>query len=550
MNTINKSMSSTTNTSDVTGLRGTSTGTHAGGAVANGNAIRQTAAITGNMLLAQMKPGTTFSGDIIDVRGSAIRILLGNDKTLDATSAESKNLNIGDHIRFNVNSNNGKTVVIKPLSVNNFNTNVLLKALEAAEVPANDRNIEVVRAMMRNEMSIDKNSLSEMIRKVDGLKTDNPENIVAMERHGIPLTQENVDQFSAYKNYEHRIMAQAESVATDIPELLKNIISTGDEQKATQLAEKLINILGDSTPEAQVITESGEGTVIIKNSNGEEITSNVNQPAQNLSGEDEMFLNKMGMASDGVVYEAGTENVQERPRLTQEQVMTNLNTLKGDALKEFIDSPEFKDFIKDKVEKGFELNVNRLGQNDEEVKENVKRLYEKLDNKTEAILNALENAGQKDSSLGQTATNIRSNMQFMQDLSQMAAYVQLPVKFNESKAHGELYVFNRKKGMQVDKDVVTAFLHLDLDNLGATDIHVALEKKALKTQFSISDEVSMKIVESHIHELKERLEKKGFTTTLTVELEPKEAERNPFDKVLETDKPQISIKRYSFDVRA
>lgn len=537
------------------GLRGTSVGVQQGsaGVVTNGNAARQTAAITGNMLLSQLQPGNTFSGDIIDVRGSAIRILLGNDKMLDAAATDAKNLNIGDHITFNVASNNGKTVVIKPLKVNTFNTNVLLKALEAAEAPANDKNIEVVKAMMKNEMSIDKDSLGEMLKKVESLKTDNPENIVAMERHEIPLTQENLDQFSAYKNYEHRIMAQAETVAAEIPEVLKNMLNTGDEQKVSQLAEKLINILGDNVSDNQIVSESREGTVLLKNiqQTSGEAAIHMQQVSQNISGEDEVYLNKMGLNEAGVIFENTSENiVQEKTPLTHEQVINNLNSLRGEELKEFLDSPDFKDFVKDKVEKAFELNVNKLGQNDEEISETVKKLYKDIDSKTESILNALENARQRDTSLGQTASNIRNNMQFMQDLSQMAAYVQLPVKFSESKAHGELYVFNRKKGMPVDKDILTAFLHLDMDNLGATDIHVILEKKGLKTEFSLGDKLSIEIVEEHLHELKDRLEKKGYTATLTVELEPQNIQSNPFDKVLETDMPQISIKRYSFDVRA
>ena len=141
-------------------------------------------------------------------------------------------------------------------------------------------------------------------------------------------------------------------------------------------------------------------------------------------------------------------------------------------------------------------------------------------------------------------------MKFMQDLNQMAANIQLPVKFNENKAHGDLYVFNRKKGMPVSKDVVTAFLHLDMESLGATDVHVSLEKPALKTDFVLWDDESAKIVERHLFELKERLEKKGFVTSISVECKPDETTSNPFDKMLETDKPQISIKRYSFDVRA
>lgn len=555
MNIIDKSVANTTTASDMKGMRGTSAGTSqsSAGVVTNSNAIRQTAPITGNMLLAQMLPGESFSGDIIDVRGSAIRILLGNDKMLDAAATDAKNLNIGDHITFNVASNNGKTVVIKPLKINTFNTNVLLKALEAAEAPANDKNIEIVKAMMKNEMSIDKDTLGAMLKKVEGLKTDNPENIVAMERHEIPLTQENLEQFTAYKNYEHRIIAQAETVAEEIPEMLKEMANTGDEQQVSRLAEKLINILDDSTPDNGIVSESREGTVLLKNiqTQNSETISQAHQEAQKISEDDENYLNKLGLTEDGVVFENTSESaIQEKANLTKEQVINNLGMLKGDELKEFLDSPEFKDFVKEKVEKAFELNVNKLGQNDEEISETVKKLYKNIDSKTEAILNALENAAQRDTNLGQTTSNIRNNMQFMQDLSQMAAYVQLPIKFNESKAHGELYVFNRKKGMPVDKDVVTAFLHLDMDNLGATDVNVTLEKKGLKTEFSLSDKLSMEIVEEHLHELKERLETKGYIVTLTVELEPEKTQINPFDTALETDMPQISIKRYSFDVRA
>ena len=132
----------------------------------------------------------------------------------------------------------------------------------------------------------------------------------------------------------------------------------------------------------------------------------------------------------------------------------------------------------------------------------------------------------------------------------MAAYIQLPLKLNESKAHGDLYVFNRKNGKPVNKDRVSAFLHLDLEYLGATDVDVRLEGKTLKTQFSLKDKTSIEIVEAHLDELKDRLVKRGFNVTLETSIMDAGKDENPFMNVLETDKPQISIKRYSFDVRA
>lgn len=555
MNSIGKRI---TSSSDIKNIRQASLGSSSGGVTStNTNALRQTAQVTGNMLLAQMQPGETFSGDIIDVRGYAIKILLGNDKTLDASTTDSKNLNIGDHITFNVSSNDGKTVMIKPLKINTYNTNVLLKALEAADVPSTERNVSVVKAMMQNEMSIDKQSLGEMIKKVDTLEAENPQDVVMMERHSIPLTKENVEQFGAYRNCEHRIMAQAQTVAEEIPNLIKEALSLKEgegislsssntnenEKQVVELAKNIINILSDE----QVINES-DAKVIPKMIKSEVINE---QPIIENNGEDETFLDKLNMNDDGVVLTIDTGSTNEpKEKLSLSQVMDKLNTLTGNELKEFIDSTEFKEFIKDKVEKNFELNVNKLGNTEDEVKENVKKLYERLDKKTESFMNLLENSGYKDNNLYQTSSNMRNNMQFMQDLNQMAAYIQLPVKFNESKAHGDLYVFNRKGGKPVNKDSISAFLHLDLEHLGATDIDVLLEGKALKTQFSLKDKSSIDLVEAHLHELEDRLTKRGFSVSVSAIQMPADKNENAFLEVLEKDKPQISIKRYSFDVRA
>ena len=553
MNSIDKRIT-TSSAGDVKSLRGTSSsmGTSGATTLTNGNAIRQTAQITGNMLLAQMQPGSTFSGDIIDVRGYAIKILLGNEKTLDATTADSKNLNIGDHITFNVSSNDGKTVMIKPLKINNFNTNVLLKALEAAEVPSNDRNIKVVKAMMQNEMSIDKQSLSEMIKKVDMLEAEEPQDVVMMERHSIPLSKENVQQFAAYRNCEHRIMAQVDTIQAQIPEIIKDVLQNTNGERAVQLGKEIINLFSeDVSLEANVnkmnISEDGTASVIMKSSNSTEMQKS--DIIIDNSAEDEAFLQKLNMDENGVVLKLDSKT-EPKVKLTQDQVFERLNNLTGNDLKEFLDSPEFKDFIKEKIEKNFQLNVNRLGDTEEEVKQNVKKLYERLDKKTEVLMNLLENTGNKDSMLYQTTSNMRNNMQFMQDLSQMAAYIQLPVRLNESKAHGDLYVFNRKNGKPVNKDSISAFLHLDLEYLGATDVDVLLEGKSLKTQFSLKDKTSIAIVESHLDELKDRLTRRGFSVTVNAMVMPEETNGNTFMNVLETDKPQISIKRYSFDVRA
>ena len=63
----------------------------------------------------------------------------------------------------------------------------------------------------------------------------------------------------------------------------------------------------------------------------------------------------------------------------------------------------------------------------------------------------------------------------------------------------------RKDGM------LTAFLHLDMDNLGALDVSIALqtERNQVTTKFYL-DEDSIALVEGHIDGLAQRLSKKGY----------------------------------------
>ena len=184
--------------------------------------------------------------------------------------------------------------------------------------------------------------------------------------------------------------------------------------------------------------------------------------------------------------------------------------------------------------------------------EKLKEFYEKLVNQSSQIADAANEALQ--SSLNSTnmsmkaVNNIRENVEFMNQMNMMFNYIQLPLKLSNSQAHGDLYVYNKNRGKIVDKDVITAFMHLDMEYLGATDINIRLEKNSLNTTFSIADDLSVQIIDEHLYELKERLEKAGFIVSLSVTRENKEI--TPFEEMLETDKPKISIKRYSFDVRA
>ena len=129
--------------------------------------------------------------------------------------------------------------------------------------------------------------------------------------------------------------------------------------------------------------------------------------------------------------------------------------------------------------------------------------------KADKILETL--AGKEDFALVKSAQTLKANVDFMNQMNQMFQYVQLPLKFSESRANGELYVYGNGKKLSLEDGNVSALLHLDMEHLGTVDIHVEMNpEKQVKTNFYFEDEAMLDFIYEHIDMLNERLEKRGY----------------------------------------
>ena len=526
--------------------------------------------------LANMTKGSIFAGDIIDVRGSAIKILLSGNETVSAKTSNTSSLNIGDYIKFMVKENTGNQILIKALNIDNRNTNPLIGALESANIPVNERNMQMVLEMMRNEMPIDKASIYDMYKNISMFEESKADTIVNIVRHDIPLNSENITQFENYINYEHRINEEINGISKDIPNILKNAISNTNEQVIKDVALKLLadypdvnlstkttasslNLVADDNIDLGLTTDDNSFEINLTNpqneSNVSETSSMLSKEYNSISNVSTTISEELNSLIDKINYNINESDIindashlVNKDEITKETFIKALNSLNKEDLSLLFDTKEFKKYIRESLSKEFNIDVLKLTNDGDALKEKIINLYNALDDKTEKLLDLLKLIPNDSKELSDKVQNLRNNLNFMNDINQMASYVQLPLKFSETNNHGELYVYNKKQGNQVHKDVITAFMHLDMDNLGVTDVDIRLENNNLSTTFSLADDLSVRIVEEHLYELKDRLEKSGFYVSLNVKKE--ETYENPFEKVLSADKPKMSIKRYSFDVRA
>lgn len=205
--------------------------------------------------------------------------------------------------------------------------------------------------------------------------------------------------------------------------------------------------------------------------------------------------------------------------------------------------------IADIFEKKLYLNPAKLSEDKEKIKEGIDKLYEKLDKLSESIKENIQPA--KNGNLTDSASNLRNNMNFMNELNNIESYVQLPIKFSEGRANGDLYVYNKKRGKYSKGDVLTAFLHLDMQYLGATDVNITMEKKNVVTRFTLSDDESMKIVSSHLDELIEKIQKLGYIVKMSTEVVENVGKENtnPLQPITENNEKAVAVKRYTLDIR-
>lgn len=72
-----------------------------------------------------------------------------------------------------------------------------------------------------------------------------------MSQLSIPITNENITQFEAYKNFEHQILAGIEEIAGSLEQSCLDMIKAGDLQQAAAVYKEVTAMLaeGELLPE-------------------------------------------------------------------------------------------------------------------------------------------------------------------------------------------------------------------------------------------------------------------------------------------------------------
>lgn len=506
-----------------------------------------------NAVLGKL-PGQTISGEVLMKEGSDVLLSIGKNQLLQAKLEGNMSVLPGQLLAFQIKNNSGSKVVLTPLFENMGQDPNVSRALAAAGLPENDLTARMVRAMMQEGLSIDKQSLYQMNRLIGANPQADLQTLVQMQRLSLPITPENIAQFEAYKSYQHQLGESLTDIAEAFSQTFQEMTGSGDIEKGIAFYREVLSaVLGKEPGEAEGAAGKEQAGVRTDGSpegarSGEILESTGKTTQQGRLSESEIKELAQQMKQAGMPDRVTSAFLGNR--MSTGELLNEIKRLLGEEglpdrepVFELLEGKGFKQLLKEHMTNQWLLDPDEVG------KENsVEKLYERLNSQMNRLNQALSQASGTNTPLGRAVANVSNNIDFMNQLNHMFTYVQLPLKMQGKNANGELFVYTNKKSLAKKDGSVSALLHLDMENLGSVDVHVSLNNQKVSTKFYLQDDSSLDLIAQNISILNKRLEDRGYS--MNAEFINKDENTNVMDEILQQSKNISALSGYSFDARA
>lgn len=512
-----------------------------------------------NRQIRALVPGQTLRGEVVSREGNNAQIRLLQDVLVDAKVDADIRLELGQNITFQV-KNNGQTLNLSPLFTNMATEGTVLKALDMALLPVNENTVAMTKQLMDAGLPIDKNTLQQIWHESNAFPDAEILDLVNLHRLELPVTEENITQMASYRNLTHQLTAGIAETGESLTNMLQGLVESGDIEQAATIYSEVLELLAFEDAAGETVTgqQQTEGPlpepgvdVTVTPEEAEQMPVQPSATAPEAVPGQKTIIEEPTETAPGngqtIKENPGAEKTQEAPQLQ------NLQKLLKQGL-ETKDIPLLRSILHNSkvAELPAKLLADRWSIKPEDVEspEKVEELYQKLGKQLKGLSNLLEENGQRGSSAYQNVTNLSQNVDFLQQINQTYAYIQLPLHLRQGEHKtGELFVYTNKKNLARKDGQVSALLHLDMEHLGPLDVYVTLKDTKVSTKFYVQNDAILDYLEANMDVLTERLQKRGYDckceTTLRTELQQTAQAMAP---LLKTE-GSVPVAQYAFDVR-
>lgn len=546
-----------------------------------------------------LSPGDIISGKVMDRSNDQVKLLvnlLQGDTEIEAKLSQNIALSMGKNLVFQVKSNaNG--LMLSPLFENMGMEENGKKALSMAGIPENDKSLLLVSSMMKEGISIDKNTISEYYHQAVQYQDADLMDIIDLHRIQLPVNEQNLEQIASYKNMTHQLTGAIDEMAGEIPEALNQMIESGNENEALKVFTELVkeyaskaDLSMESLLESEQenfgrealelnikiednvgVRESISGELDVENNFKGIMEKNLEETFKGMVEKNAEDASSRSFTQE-IKNSAGNEALEESQGVIKEETQHSsegnlglrdlMNSLKelaeewdkgfeqkentSKVLNSLLQKSEGREILQKMFSESLKLKPEETG------REGIKRLFQSMNRQLQNLSQALNNAQMTDSGLGKMVQSTQQNIDFLDQVNQMYAYMQLPIKLTGQDANSDLYVYTNKKNFASADGEVSAFLHLDMQNLGPVDCLVKMQDQKVSTKFTLQDEEMLNFIQEHMDILTERLSKRGYDLSVklgTAEQSDQEDKNGVFHELILRHSNVPGASNLSFDVR-
>lgn len=539
---------------------------------------------------SQFTKGEMLHGTITDVKNNEVSVLLEDGRQLTGRFIEQQTLSIGDKVSLQVEDTTSKMLHLKLVSNNTHALKdvTLEKALQAANLSKNEKNLSIVQELLRNKMPIDKNTILKLIQQSSTYTDVNIKDLVLMNKLDIPVTPANIQQLLNYMEGNQNLVNDLSNLNQSVQQFIDDLVngngmnpidklfslileepeyslqqngvdgsqSTIHGEDSLNIAENLQNRELSSHPNRiENATEANnfnplETGVLNQHIEGKEEISHPNgigqfltlEERQNLSS---LLMDKNNPSTKETTAEAITKQILDGTISSKELlafIKTTLEHPSSTVSKELLSSKELKEIIKNHLEEKWTLTPDEV-KNKEELQAHLSHLSKQSEELKDLMAKTYQ-----DSSFIPHPNTVSDHLNFAQQLSQLFSYIPLPLRLKEQITNGELFVY-KNRGRQIDtEEGAKVLLHLDMEYLGPMDIFVEMKQKNIKCDFYFESTESVNFMLPHIEDLNMAIKKIGYQ--IETSLQKKAQDINPVKEQIEEEINAGSIERYNFDIRA
>lgn len=508
-------------------------------------------------ILRSLANGDTFSGNITDVSGEQVTITLDGGQSFSASLLNSTAYNIGDRASFVIQDNKGESIVLKAVTMQAtaLETAMINKSLKAAGIMPTLRNREMVLELMRNGMPIGRDALLDMAKELSAHSDAEIGDIITLKRMGIEVTDDSLKSYQNYKEYNG-------AMQTDMAALGEKLFESVDSGKTLSDVVELLAgdelLTGNGAVEDNSKESAKTGAQTQQTDGGAQIQQSGGTADEQADTAQKKLMNDVKNVVTGMVdnYNAATGRglklsdaflntgnlarfMNEFARLVEEFESEPL--LKG-KLHTALKGDKVSRLLNELVRDSLSMKMMDVVDN-ESVKEHIAKTLDKLSSISEYA------ASNQNAELSNVASQMSNNMEFLNNMNQFMAAVQVPIKNIGEHGEGELYVYRRNKQKCGEDDTVKAFLHLDMEHLGALDIYVTLKGSSVSANFKVEDESVLDFLEANMEQLTKKLNEDGYNASVSVS--EKDGTSFDFEKeVIAPALPVSDVRRFRFDMKA